>query len=85
MVSALKNILTTWQTDGDFDAAVIAIHDTGSADIDYVLSNPLGRNPIGCQIIRKNKACDVFITQSSTSSIVVRFTAANVDLNLRVW
>jgi hypothetical protein len=49
------------------------------------LPNELGRVPVGCQIIKKNKDCDVFIVSADANKIVVQFTAAHADVNLRVW
>lgn len=74
-----------WRTDGDIDAACIRILDSGAKDVPYLLSNPLGREPIGVQIIKKNKACDVYTINSTRSSLTVKFTVDNCDLTLRIW
>jgi hypothetical protein len=85
----IKHTTTTdagrWATDGDIDAKVIRISDTGVKDSDVLLDNPLGRVPTGIQIILKDKDCDVVHVNSTRSKIVVKFTADNANINLRVW
>jgi len=71
--------------DGDFNAIVIRIPDNGIAEELNVIEHNLGRIPIGCQIIKKNAACDVYVTTSNENNIVVKFTVGRVDLNLRIW
>ena len=74
-----------WKADGDFNAAIIRILDTGTANVNYLLSNPLGREPVGVMIQKKNKACDVYVSASTRQNITVKFTVANCDVVLMVW
>jgi len=84
-IKHIKDAITKWQIDGDLDAAVIRIPDTGAAVTSVVLPNKIGRVLVGCQIIKKNKDCDVFIISATADKIVVQFTAAHADINLRIW
>jgi hypothetical protein len=59
--------------------------DSTPKTVKMTLPNELGRVPVGCQIIKKNKDCDVFIVSADANKIVVQFTAAHADVNLRVW
>lgn len=74
-----------WRIDGDIDAKIIRISDTGAAETPYYLINPLGRLPVGVQIIKKNKACDVYLITETFETLTLKFTVANCDLTLRVW
>jgi hypothetical protein len=74
-----------WKRDGDLDAMVVHVADTGAEIGPMVFSNQLGRVPVGVQIIRKNKACDVVMTAADQNKITVEFTAPHADVNLRIW
>jgi len=71
--------------DGDFNAVIIRIPDNGVAGEQKVVEHNLGRIPAGCQIIKKNAACDVYVVSSNENNIVVKYTESRVDLNLRIW
>ncbi len=71
--------------DGDFNAVIVRIPDNGIAGELNVIDHNLGRIPVGCQIILKNAACDVYVVTSNENNIVVKFTVSRVDLNLRIW
>ena len=86
MISHLTKVTKQWSTDGDIHgAAVIHVPNTGPAIAPFVLKNPLGRLPVGLQIIKQNKECQVSVLQETPSQIVVQFTAAKAAVNLRVW
>ena len=79
-------ISNAWRQDGDLsNCYVIRIPDTGKSDTAYVLTNPMGRDPVGVQIIRKNMPIDVYVTSANVDTITVKFTLDNANINLRVW
>jgi hypothetical protein len=83
-IAYLKETTTRWQTDGDTDAAIIRIPNTGAADAQYVLPNPLGRVPVEVVLIKKSVACDVYVDSATIQTLVIKFSAANADVNLRI-
>lgn len=86
MVSHLTEVIKNeYRTDGDIRASVIQIDNTGSANTDYQLINPLGRMPVGVQLIKMNKNVNMWVERSDNQRIVIRFSAANCDVNIRVW
>jgi hypothetical protein len=81
-----REIQKTLSTDNDVDAKVIRIEDTGAADTDYPLVHSLGRIPVGCQIILASKDCNVYKGSRWGVQVVdLKFSAANADVNIRVW
>lgn len=91
MIHHAREILTTVQTDGDHDAVVVSIPNTGvaaAAAADryrHTIVHGLGRVPIGCQVIHKDKDCDVYVVSADENQIVVKFTAAEAAVNVRIW
>lgn len=91
MISHAREILTTAQPDGDLGAVVVRIDNTGFASAAaedryrHRIIHGLGRSPVGCQVILKNKECDVYVLSSDANQIDVRFTAAEAAVNVRVW
>lgn len=86
MISHAKEVLKDIRLDGEIDAIVYNIEDTGAADTGYQISHNLGREPVGCIIQLKDNACDVYkgaIWNSNT--IEVKFTVANANINIRIW
>ena len=84
-------VLTTPRRDGDIDAVVVRIDNTGSASAvatdryRHQIAHGLGRVPVGCQVIFKDAACDVYVLSGDANQIDVRFTAAEVAVNVRIW
>lgn len=79
-------IITSIRKDGDFDAAVLRIQDTGTADTDYPITHSLGRTPVGVDLIKKSASCDVYAGSVWNSTVIyVKFTASNADVNIRIW
>ena len=87
MVQHTKEVLKgVLRQDGGIDAMVIRLEDSGAKDKNYPLFHGLGRVPVGCQIILKDKTCDVYKgTRWDATIIDMKFTAANADLNIRIW
>lgn len=77
--------------DGDFDAIVYRVRDTGSSlavvsdRYKHTIEHGLNREPVGCEIIMKDKTCDVFVVSKDSNKIVVQFTAEHADVNIRIW
>ena len=77
--------------DGDFDAVVVRIRDTGSSLINtydrykHTITHGLNREPVGCMVIMSNKICNVKVVSKDSTKIIVQFTAEHADINLRIW
>jgi hypothetical protein len=77
--------------DGDIDAIVCKIADTGSSitpvldRYKHVIYHGLGRDPIGCMVIYSDKICNVQVLSSDKNQITVQFTAENASVNVRIW
>lgn len=77
--------------DGDHDAIVVRIRDTGSSlapvsdQYKHTIIHGLGREPIGCQIIMSDKICNIKAVDKDRNKIIVQFTAEHADVNVRVW
>lgn len=86
-----REITTNRRTDGEFDAVVVKIDNTGSASAAaadryrHTIAHGLGRIPVGCQVIHKDKDCDVYVASSDANQITVVFTAAEAAVNVRIW
>jgi hypothetical protein len=86
-----KEIFTEPKRDGDTDAIVVRIPNTGDASIvvgdRYVhrIDHNLGRIPVGCQIIMSDAPCGVCVISKDESGILIQFDAARVDVHLRIW
>lgn len=91
VISHERDIITTVRRDGDLDAAVVRVDNTGSASAAtedryrHTIVHGLGRVPVGCQVILKDKDCDVYVISSNENQITVRFTAAEASVNVRIW
>lgn len=91
-IKHLTDITTTPRVDGDFNAIVVQITDTGARDgvIDsdryvHTINHGLNRVPIACQIIMKSKPVDVYVLSKDKNKIVIKFTEQRADVNLRIW
>lgn len=86
MIRHAAEIQKTIRGDGEIDAVVIKIDDTGSANTPYQIAHGLGRVPVGCIIQLKNKDCDVYKGSVwGTNTIEVKFSSANANINMRIW
>jgi hypothetical protein len=85
MPSQTHVIINQWKTDGDMDAQTIRIVDTGTKNEPFLISNPLSRAIVGCQIILRNKPVNCHVQSADVNKIVLVFDADNADINLRVW
>jgi len=74
-----------WRKDGDMDAFVMRIPDTGTKNVLYKVNNPLGRAPVGVITIKRNIDCNVLCADVDSNSITLKFTADNSDVTIRVW
>lgn len=85
------DILTTLAVDGDLDAVVVRIPDTGTREsrckdrYRHTISHGLGRVPVGCQIIMQDAPCQVAVLSKNEQKIVIQFTEERVDVNVRIW
>jgi hypothetical protein len=77
--------------DGDHDAIVYRVRDTGSSlapvldRYKHVIFHGLGREPIGCMVILSDKICNVKVVNKNENQIIVQFTAEHADVNVRIW
>lgn len=77
--------------DGDHDAVVFRIRDTGSSIIPptdrykHTIYHGLGREPVGCQVILSDKICNVMVVSRDINQITVKFDVENADVNIRIW
>ena len=86
MIEHAKEVLKEVRKDGDIDAIVYNIPDTGAADTGYQISHNLGREPVGCLLQLKDRACDAYKGSTwSANTIEVKFTVANTNVNIRIW
>lgn len=86
MIRHAPEIFKDIRKDGEIDAVVIKVEDTGTAGASYQIIHGLGRVPVGCIIQLKNKDCDVYKGNVwNNSTIEVKFTASNANINLRIW
>jgi hypothetical protein len=91
MVAHARTVQTAAARDGDFDAVVVRVPKTGlNATVQgdrykHAITHGLGRVPVGCQIVMKDKACDVYVISSTAATITVRFTTSGADVTLRIW
>lgn len=76
-----KNVLI----DGDFDAKVIRIPDTGAKDTEYLLVHQLGREPICCRLLMSNKSCILYVSGKDQNKVILKFTEDNCDVNIEVY
>jgi hypothetical protein len=85
MRQATEIISNEWRKDGDMEAFVMRIPDTGAKNTPFKVSNPLGRLTVGVQTIKRNSDCNVYVTAEDSNSITFKFTADNGDVTIRVW
>ena len=84
-------VLKSAQKDGDFNAVVIRLESTGDSGAvekeryRHVLTHNLGRCPVGCQIILKSGIVDMYVLESNENDITVKFNAARIAVNIRIW
>lgn len=72
--------------DGETDARVFRIQNTGDADTDYAVAHGLGRVPVGCVIQLSSVDCRVYKGSVwDSTNAYLKFTAANADVNIRIW
>jgi len=85
-----KHVRKTVTHDGDFDAVVISL-DTGKSSIasgdryKHTIYHNLGREPVGAQIILSDGETNMYVVQKDATKIIVKFTAANINVNVRIW
>jgi len=91
MIRHSYEVIETQLCDGDIDAVVVRINntgDSGAAAADryrHVIDHNLHREPVGCLIQWKDAACDVYVADQNTNNITVVFNAARAKVNLRIW
>lgn len=77
--------------DGDFDAVVYRIRNTGDrgdpSDDRYrhTINHGLSRVPVGCQIIMCDEFLRMKIINRDKSNIIVQFDKDRADVTLRIW
>lgn len=82
---------STPRQDGDINAVVVRVRDTGdrtsrrSDRYRHEINHGLGRVPVGCQVILSDSPVQVYVVTSDRQKIVVKFTEQRVDVNLRIW
>ena len=85
---ALRNQV---RTDGDIDAVVYRIQDTGTNEevagdrYRHTISHNLRRVPIGCHVIMADDFVNVKVLEKDENKIIVQFDTARADVNLRIW
>ena len=77
--------------DGDMDAVVYRIQDTGDSSVvagdryKHTINHNLNRVPIGCQIIMSDDFANVKVIEKDRQKIIIQFDTARADVNLRIW
>ena len=91
MIGQIKFVDTKVRVDGDIDAVVVNIPNTGFSGVvandryKHVINHNLKRDPIGCQIIMSNEICNVKVLDYDKNKIIIQFDVANANVNLRIW
>jgi len=86
MIQHAPEVKTTLTKDGDIDAKVYRIRDTGVAGTVTQLVHNMGHIPVGCIVQLSNKECQVYRGSVWNSTTVeMKFTADNADVNIRIW
>lgn len=86
-----KEIIEEVRKDGDINAVVIRIRDTGdrsAPEVDryrHVINHGLARVPVGCQVIKSDKMVRMKTVSSDKTNIIVQFDKDHADVNLRIW
>lgn len=84
-------ILETTRRDGDIDAVVVKISNTGDSGAvaaeryRHTIDHNLKRLPVGAQIIWADDIVGMKVVAQSTTSITVVFDTARAQVNLRIW
>jgi hypothetical protein len=77
--------------DGDIDAIMYQINDTGDSSVasgdryKHTINHTLGRVPVGCQIIMTDTEINMYVLEKDDNKIIVKFNAARADVTIRIW
>jgi hypothetical protein len=91
MIRKANEITGTPRRNGDHDAIVVRIDNTGnsaspSADqYLHVIEHNLGREPVGCMVVWADGDVRVYVVGQNGNTITVRFTAGNITAHLEIW
>ena len=91
IIRHLRKIATTVSRDGDHDAVVVRIDNTGDsgapAEERYLqtIVHGLGREPVCCRVMWADGETSVYVVRQDTNSITVKFTAPNITCNLEIF
>ena len=91
IVRRAKEVVTTPRTDGQIDAVVVRIDNTGDSGAPaadrylHLIEHNLGRNPVGCAIMWTDKDVRVYVVSQDENRISVRFTDGGATVNLEIW
>ena len=72
---------------GNLDAQYIDVYTPG-ADTEFVVPHGLGRKPIGYDVVRQDKACNVYDSSGgswSDDTLFLKCDTANCTIKLRVY
>jgi hypothetical protein len=91
MTAHSRKIDNNVRTDGDLDAVVVLIPDTGDSSIitddryRHVIRHGLRRVPVGCQVIMSDDFVNVRVLAKNDNDITVQFDRARSYVNMRIW
>ena len=72
---------------GNLDAQYIDVYTPG-ADTEFAVPHGLGRKPIGYDVVRQDKACNVYDSSGGSwgeDTLFLKCDAANATIKLRVY
>jgi hypothetical protein len=72
---------------GNFDAQYIDVYTPG-ADAEFAVPHGLGRKPIGYDVVRQDKACNVYDSSGGSwgfDTLFLKCDVANCTIKLRVY
>ena len=72
---------------GNFDAQYIDVYTPG-ADTEFAVPHGLGRKPIGYDVVRQDKACNVYDSSGGSwgfDTLYLKCDTANATIKLRVY
>ena len=91
MVAHAYEVIPTVRVDGELDAVVVKITDTGDSSVaagdryKHTVNHNLGRVPVGCMVQMSDGFTRVKVVSADSQKITVQFEAARLYVHLRIW
>jgi hypothetical protein len=73
---------------GNLDAQYVTAEAPTGANVEFLVPHGLERVPSGYEVVRKDRACDIYDSRAdawSETSMYVKSTVASAIFTLRVW